>query len=343
MVGIALLTLAPGQMGGSEGYARGLVAALARHGTGEYVVAVPPGEAAAGAGLPTVTAGAPPGSRRAWAIARAAASRGALDGARAVHFPLTIPAPVTRRAHAVTLHDVLHLDLPELVPRWTRLFRRLTYDAAARRAGRVIVPSAFVRDRAVARLGLDPARVRVVPHGIDHELFRPEEEPREPFLLYPARPWPHKNHAALFEALALVRRERPDLELVLTGGGLDMQRLPEGVRSVGAVPAAKLAALYRRASALVFPSRYEGFGLPVLEAMASGCPVAVAEGTAAEEVAGGAGVLFSPRSPDAIAAGILAALADPETLRARGLERAAAFTWERCAALHDEVYAELGV
>jgi glycosyltransferase involved in cell wall biosynthesis len=341
MVGIALLTLAPGRMGGSEGYARGLVAALARHGTAEYVVVVPPGEAAVGAGLATVIAGARPAGRRPWAIARAAASRGALDGVRAVHFPLTIPAPVTRRPHAVTLHDLLHLDLPELVPRRTRLFRRLAYDAAARRADRVIVPSAFVRDRAVARLGLDPARVRVIHHGLDHELFRPGEEPREPFVLYPARPWPHKDHVALFAALALVRRERPELELVLTGGGHEGLRLPDGVRSLGPVPTAELAALYRRASALVFPSRYEGFGWPVLEAMASGCPVAVAEGTAAEEVAGGAAVLFAPGSADAIATGTLAALADAETLRGRGLDRAAAFTWERAAALHDEVYAEL--
>ena len=109
---------------------------------------------------------------------------------------------------------------------------------------------------------------------------------------------------------------------MLTGGGHETLVLPPGVRSLGSVPVAELAALYRRASALVFPSRYEGFGSPVLEAMASGCPVAAASGAASEEVAGGAAVLFAPGSPEAIAAGIRAALADGSALAARGLERA---------------------
>jgi glycosyltransferase involved in cell wall biosynthesis len=103
----------------------------------------------------------------------------------------------------------------------------------------------------------------------------------------------------------------------------------------------ELAALYRRAAAVVFPSRYEGFGSPVLEAMACGAPVAAAAIPAVEEVAGGAAVLFAPDSPEEIAAGILAALADAPALSARGVERGHDFTWERAAALHDDVYAEL--
>jgi glycosyltransferase involved in cell wall biosynthesis len=341
VVGIALLTLAPGRMGGSEAYARRLVAALARHGTADYVVAVPPGEADVAAGLRTVTAGAPSRSRRPWAMSRAVLSRHALGGAAVVHYPFTVPVPPTRRPTVVTLHDVVHLDLPELVSRRNRAFRRVAYDRAARRADRVIVPSAFVRGRALERLALDPDRVRVVPHGVDHEVFRPAGEPREPFLLYPAWARPHKEHAALFEAFAQVRRERPELELVLTGGDHGSLTLPPGVRSLGLVPEDQLASLYRRAAAVVFPSRYEGFGLPVLEALASGCPVAVATGTAAEEVAGDASILFAPGSVGALADAIRRVLDEGRALRERGLLRAAEFSWERAARQHDEVYVEL--
>jgi glycosyltransferase involved in cell wall biosynthesis len=240
----------------------------------------------------------------------------------------------------VTLPDVLHLDHPELVSRATRARRVVLYDRAARRADRVIVPSAFTRDRVVARLEVDPARIRVVPHGLDHERFWPGDGEREPFLVYPARPWPHKNHSMLFAALEQVRRSRPDLELVLTGADVDGPT-PEGVRRLGAVSAGEVASLYRRASALVFPSLYEGFGWPVLEAMASGCPVAVARGNAAEELAGDAGVLFDARSVDDVAAGILRVLDEGLDLVERGLARAAEYSWELCARAHEDVYRDL--
>ena len=110
----------------------------------------------------------------------------------------------------LTLLDVQHLDLPELFPRGERLFRRLAYDRAARRADRVIVISEWVRERVIDRLGLDPGRVHAIHLGVDHARFAPAPEvAREPFVLYPARPWPHKNHDRLLEAFALVRRSRP--------------------------------------------------------------------------------------------------------------------------------------
>jgi glycosyltransferase involved in cell wall biosynthesis len=342
VIALALLTFAPGRMGGSEEVVRTLTGSLAEYGARTYRVLAQPDALDVANGLPVVTAGASGSASRPVALLRALASGRALEGADVVHYPFTIPAPSARRRHVVTLHDLLHLDLPELVPRPIRIFRRWGYDRAAREADRVIVPSAFVRDRAVARLGLDPDRVRVIHHAVDTTVFHPPvDSMREPLILYPARPWPHKNHTLLFEAFAKVRQSRPDLELVLTGGGHDALPLRDGVRSLGLVPRHELAALYRRASALVFPSRYEGFGLPVLEAMASGLPVAAAASGAVQEVAGDTAVMFAPDSAQEAAAAILRAVdAAPERVR-RGIETARGFTREKLAAEHDAVYAEL--
>ena len=197
-----------------------------------------------------------------------------------------------------------------------------------------------MRDRTVALLGIDGSHIRVIPHGIDHARFSPSGEHRDPFLLYPARRWPHKNHERLFEAFALLRRERPELQLVLTGGG-HSGATPEGVEVRGHISLTRLAALYRRAAALVFPSRYEGFGQPVLEAMASGCPVACSAIPALAEVAGDAARTFAPDEPESIATAVRDVLADPGRYRQRGIERAAQFTWTRAAAQYEWIYREL--
>ena len=340
MVGLSMLTFAPGRMGGSETYVRGLTAALASHGSNEYVVATPPDARDAGGGLPVVGAGARSTRSRPVAFACAAVAGRALRGADVVHYPLTVPLPAASTPYAVTLHDLLHLRPEGLVSPLTRVFRRVAYDRAARRADRVIVPSAFVRDEAVAKLGLDPARIRVVPHAVDASVFRPGPAEREPFVLYPARAWPHKNHRLLFQAFALARRVRPRLELLLTGGGHERLPLPDGVRSLGLVDVAELAELYRRASAVAFPSSYEGFGLPVLEALASGCPVVAASGTAVAEIAGDS-IMIAPPIPDAFAAAMIEAIdTDPVRLE-RGVAHARTFSWERVARGHDAVYDEL--
>lgn len=343
MVGIALLTLVPGVVGGSETYARELLRSLGRVGEHEYRVVLPPAARDAAGGLPAAIADGYGRFGRAPAMLRAAVdprARALLDGADVVHYPLTVPLPRPRVPHAITLHDVQHLDLPQMFPRAERAYRRLAYDGAARHADRVIVISAFVRDRAVALLGLDPERVRVVPQGLDHDLLRPGDGEREPFLLYPARRWPHKNHERLFTAFRELRRERPGLRLVLTGGG-DFSGLPDGIEARGHVSRAELAGLMQRASALVFPSLYEGFGLPPLEAMACGCPVACSDAGALPETAGGAARLFDPHDPTAIADAVRDVLDTPEPWVERGLARAAAFSWDATARATDAVYAEL--
>jgi glycosyltransferase involved in cell wall biosynthesis len=303
---------------------------------------------AAGEGLPSVVAR---GYRRAsstperllamgQATVRPGPLAAELRGADAVHFPLTIELPRTALPKVVTLHDVQHLDLPAMFPRAERALRSALWHRSLRRAARVIAISEFVRDRAVAKLGLDAERVRVVPLGIDHDVLQPGTAEREPFVLYPARPWRHKNHARLYEAFALVRRERPELRLVLTGGG-DFGTVPDRVEVRGHVTQAELVSLLQRASALVFPSLYEGFGLPPLEAMACGCPVASSSAAALAETVGDAARLFDPHDPRAIADALLDVLRDPAPWIERGLAHAERFTWDETARLTDAVYTEL--
>jgi glycosyltransferase involved in cell wall biosynthesis len=158
------------------------------------------------------------------------------------------------------------------------------------------------------------------------------------FLLYPARAWPHKNHARLFEAFALLRRERPELRLVLTNYD---GPTPDGVESLGRVAQDELAELYRGAAALVFPSLYEGFGQPPLEAMACGCPVACSNVASLPEIVDGAARLFDPTSAEEIAAAVEDVLRDREPWIQAGLSRVGKFTWDACARAHDAVYREL--
>jgi glycosyltransferase involved in cell wall biosynthesis len=256
-----------------------------------------------------------------------------------MHYPLTVPSPGSDAPTVVTLHDVQHRDLPEFFGPARRSFRRLAYDRAARSAAAVIVTSEFVRGRARDALDLDPSRIHVVPLAIDHTVFRPEIEEREPMILYPARGWPHKNHARLFQAYAALRETRPQLRLVLTGGGLErLEPVPEGVEILGELSASQLASLYRRAACLVYPSLYEGFGIPPLEAMACGCPVAASNAGAIPEVCSDAAVLFDPTDVEAMAAAMLEADARRDELSTLGLKRAAEFTWDETARRHEDVY-----
>jgi glycosyltransferase involved in cell wall biosynthesis len=347
VIGIALLTLVPGELGGSETYVRELLRGLARVGELEYRVYLPPVAPEAAPELPSeIVAGYRPArsprERLAAMAAAAARPRELRSQVRGdvVHYPLTIRIPRGVGPSVVTLHDLQHLDLPRLFARAERAFRAIAWHRSVRGATLVVVPSAFVRDRATELLGLDPRRVRVVHHGIDHDLFSPRGGEREPFLLYPARPCPHKNHARLFEAFALLRRVRPELRLVLTGGG-DFGAVPDGVEVRGLVPHDELVLLLRRASVLVFPSLYEGFGQPPLEAMACGCPVACSDAASLPEVCGDAARYFHPDDPRQIAEAVLDVLAAPDEWAARALARASAFTWDASARGHEAVYREL--
>jgi glycosyltransferase involved in cell wall biosynthesis len=351
-VGISLLTLVPGVVGGSETYARELVNALGRVGRHTYRVFTPtivddlPGEQ-----VPEYRASrSMPGRMLAMSEAlvrgrrlRRAMRVGELD---AIHFPLTtMLPPVPKTPAVVTLLDIQHLFFPEFFSRAELAYRRVVYDGSLKRAGMIIAISGHVKQTLVERMGIEPERIEVIHLGLDHDLFRPDgAEARGPFLLYPANPWPHKNHERLFQAFTRVRQARPDLRLVLTGTGLErLSGVPEGVDVRGRVGRDELAALYRSASALVFPSLYEGFGQPPLEAMASGTPVAVSRAGSLPEVCGDAAVYFEPTSVNEITEAIMAVLERPDHLVERGLERAAGFTWDETARRHDEVYSAIGL
>ncbi len=349
-VGLSLLTLVPGVVGGSETYVRELARALAKVGSHEYLAFVPAIAADAADGLPSTvvreyraSASLP---ERLAAMALAASFPGgirrrfAAAGLDALHFPLSVMVPPVEMPPAVaTIHDLQHEYYPRFFSPAELRYRRLVYGWTVRRSRLLVAISDHARDTLIERYRLPPERVRTIPLGVDCGRFYPDGRPRRPFLLYPAHRWPHKNHDRLFQAFALVRRERPDLTLVLTGRGHDRRPLPPGVESRGRVSTEELVELYRSAAALVFPSLYEGFGLPPLEAMACGCPVACSRATSLPEVCGEAAEYFDPTSPEDMADAILRALEG--RLVEQGLARARQLSWEECARRHDQVYRDL--
>jgi glycosyltransferase involved in cell wall biosynthesis len=350
-VAFSLLTLAPGAVGGSETYARGLLDAFAEgHGPERVTVLVGPAVTAGGAVdvrhvSSAIAAG---GAARLAGLLRGMARRDG-SGADVLHHPLTVPAPRPRGPSVVTLHDVLHRELPSSFGRAERAFRRLAYERAARRASRVITVSEHARGQIVRRLGIVPEHVAAIHAGIDHARFTPTgpaEAPTErPFVLYPANLWPHKNHERLIAALSRVQ----GVALVLTGApsprlaALENQTRREGVELIHLGYVDDLAPLYRGARAVVFPSLAEGWGAPVIEAMACGCPVAASDSGAVAEAAGGAALAFPPHDTAEMADAIRRVTNNDslrEQLRGEGLERAARLTWAAAAASHAEVYAE---
>jgi glycosyltransferase involved in cell wall biosynthesis len=243
--------------------------------------------------------------------------------------PLRAPVP-----YAVTLHDLALVRHPELFPRWHRLSGRAGLARVARAADRVVAVSEFTKSEAVDLLGVPEGRVTVIGNAAD-PVFSPDgPASKGEYVLAVGTLEPRKNLPRVAEA---ARRARVELRVAGASGwgGVDAPN------RLGEVPDDELAALYRGARALVFPSLYEGFGLPVLEAMASGTPVVTSRGGATEEVAGGAAVLVDPLDVDAIATGIEEAASRRDELRARGLERARAYSWGAVADAVERVWQEL--
>jgi glycosyltransferase involved in cell wall biosynthesis len=259
--------------------------------------------------------------------------------------PLSSPCPAV-----VTIHDLSFERDPKLMGLRDRLVFRTAVPRAARRADRVLAVSERTKRDLIELYEIPAEKIVVTPNGVD-SAFSPEGPTPNgtPYALVVGTLQPRKDPEAAIEALALLGDA--DLRLVFAGpdkGGLgDAQRAADAaglagrVEFRGHVPLDELAALYRGAACLVFPSRYEGFGLPALEAMATGTPVVARTAGALPEVTGDAAILVEERNAAALAGGIERALADRERLIAAGLERASAFTWAETARRTLEVYRSL--
>jgi glycosyltransferase involved in cell wall biosynthesis len=234
----------------------------------------------------------------------------------------------------LTVHDLAVLRHPGTFPRWHRFYGSAGLRRVLRAADALVAVSDFTKDEVVALAGVPAERIRVVPNGVD-DVFTAEGPRAEgSYVLAVATLEPRKNLARAVEAARLAGAE---LKVVGASGWGGVK--VEGW--VGEVPDAELAALYRGARCVLYPSLYEGFGLPVLEAMACGTPVVTSRGTAMEEVSGDAAVLVDPLDPAAIAAGLEEAEARRDELVTRGRERASRFTWERSADAVEALWREL--
>lgn len=282
-------------------------------------------------------------------------------GLDVLHVPFNF-LPVHRCRKIVTIHDLSFLHLSGAHAPLERARLMLLTRFAARRASHVLTVSDVVKQDIIERYGVDAARITTTPNAVDPDVFRPlGDAARETvrrlsldaeYFLFVGTLQPHKNLPVLFEAFGRLRQcGRRDHHLVLAGRqGWSSAKLFRLVREagldgvvhhVGEIGPAALAALYSAATALVMPSLYESFGIPILEAMSCGCPVVSSNAGALPEVCGDAALLFEPRDPEALAAR-LERLVDDGAMRReltrRGFANCDRYSWERTAAIVAGVY-----
>jgi alpha-1,3-rhamnosyl/mannosyltransferase len=370
-VGVNLLWVVPGVVGGSEEYVVGMLAALARRPASDRPPLVAPqlfvtrdfqsAHPELCSAFPTVTA---PGSAGSKAVRVGLENTWLAWQLRRRHLGVVhhfgglvpfVPTPGVRRV--VTIHDLQPLDFPQNFGMVKRTFQRIALPWTLRHADAITTLSGFTRDAILARWSLPDTPIVVLPPGTrgPQGTTTPRTPPPAsdaavlarwgvagaPYFLYPAITYPHKDHPVVVAALAQLGATHPEARLVLTGGpgpaedvlrdAISASGVGERVVRTGRLPGDDLAALYRGATAMVFPSHYEGFGLPVLEAMRHGCAVIAADATALPEVVGNAGILATPGNPASFADAMRRVLDDPglrSSLVAAGHIHAARFTWE---------------
>jgi glycosyltransferase involved in cell wall biosynthesis len=240
----------------------------------------------------------------------------------------------------VTVHDLAVLRHPETFNRWTRTYSRHVLPRVARAAQRLIAVSEFTKQELVALLNVPEGKVRVIPNAVGEPFTQEGEAEPGDYVLAVSTLEPRKNLSRLVEGYRRAGLNGVPLLVAGAPGWGDVRVEGDGVRWLGEVRDEELARLYRGARCVAYVSLYEGFGLPVLEAMACGAPVVAGRSGALEEISGGAAVLVDPLDADAIAAGLTEAINRREELRPLGLDRARAFDWREVARQTAAVYRE---
>ena len=283
---------------------------------------------------------------------------------RVLHVPHYVLPWLLPRRMVVTVHDIIHVLFPEFLPSSLGFaYARLSIRAAVRRARRVVTVSRTTADDLMRLFGAEEGRIDVIPHGVHAEFLSAGDPERDealrrrlgvtpPYLLHVGNHKPHKNAEGLLKAYQILQqRGRVAVPPLVMAGGFPRDGelaaraaamgVGDRVRCLGTVERPELGALFRGASVFVYPTLYEGFGLPVLEAMACGVPVVAGDVAAVREVAGDAVVRVNPRDVVELAAAVRRVLEQGELrndLRARGRARAQGFGWRRAAEATLAVY-----
>ena len=263
-------------------------------------------------------------------------------------------------------HDLLHLHFPQYFSAEDRRWREVTYSFFSAQAKAVIALTRWGKQDLVNRLGLDPGKIYVIGLASLFRYYRtPDDEAvravqrrhhlPNAFALFPAQTWQHKNHLGLVEALAILKRKGVIINVVCTGPMNEFQRVitrrmrhlgvADQLKFLGFVPEQELASLYRLARLLVFPSQFEGFGMPVVEAFGAGLPVACSNASALPEVVGDSALLFNPGDPSEMSAALLRLWEDGDLRRdlaRRGRSRVAGQSWEHVARTYRALYRFVG-
>jgi len=268
------------------------------------------------------------------------------------------PFTQSKALNIAGMPDALALDHPELFSAADLAYRKTVY-AQLKQAFRVVTLSEHARERLLHHTNLQPEQIAVVGLGADSQVT-PEASPvpnlPARYLYYPANVWPHKRHELLFQIMSRLWEQQPDIHLVMSGGRSEQDRQtlkllaekyqcpPKRIHDLGYVSDGQLIMLYQKAEALLFVSQYEGFGMPMLEAMQQGCPVICAPLSAIPEMVGEAGIYVAGENAEDWVKAITVTL--PETrdqLIAAGLERAKLFTWAKTRAGWADVLASAGI